>query len=121
MDDAAADQTRARRWRIGLALVLAVGLAGAGVALMLRPAPTPWVVEVTIERPGLDFDDPCSPMPSVITGGYLTGGGSYGGLIITRTEADAETVAACYRKTGATIEVRRQTGEDAQRVKEVAG
>ena len=86
-----------------------------------RPSPRPWVVGLFIERPGLNFDDPCSPMPNLVTGGYITGGGSYGGLLLTETEADAQTVADCYREQGATVEVRRETDEDAKRLAEPGG
>lgn len=121
VDDVASDRHRARRWRVGLALALVSGIVTVGAVFAFRPAPRPWVVDFVVEHPGLDYEAPCTSVSRLVTGGYITRGGAYGGLLATANEVDAHSVGDCWVAHGATVEVRRQTDDDTRRLKEMGG
>lgn len=103
------------------AIALGLVALALGAWLLARPGAEEWVVEVSADRVTLNFEDPCTPRPEpdLVTDGFYTGGGGFWGLLVTRNEADALTVAGCYEAHGIHTEVRAQTSADAEQIDEM--
>ena len=99
--------------------VVILGLLVAAVAgwMATRAEPEQLVVEFSVDSIGLSFEDPCTPMPE-ITGGYATGGGSYGGLWEVDSRADGEAVASCYEANGIAAEIHAATDAEKERLQQ---